>query len=89
MTREQKIDYNVCGQINFNVWIIEIIKFCTFFFHKKNLKKAKKNMHLIVTLLCEKNKGKQRLKYFPMYVRFVQIIYLKLYMNFIVYRYQA
>lgn len=46
-------------------------------------------MQLIVTLLCEKNKGKQRLKYFPMYVRFVQIIYLQLYMNFIVYRYQA
>lgn len=46
-------------------------------------------MHLIVTLLCEKNKGKQRLKYVPMNVRFVQKIYLKLYMNFIVYRYQA
>lgn len=46
-------------------------------------------MHLIVTLLCEKNKGKQRLKYFPMDVRFVQIIYLQLYINFIVYRYQA
>lgn len=75
--------------MNFNVWIIEIIKFCTFFFSLEKSEKGKKNMHLIVTLLCEKNKGKQRLKYFPMYVRFVQIIYLKLYMNFIVYRYQA
>lgn len=75
--------------MNFNVWIIEIIKFCTFFFSLEKSEKGKKKYSFNSCVAMLKNKGKQRLKYFPMYVRFVQIIYLKLYMNFIVYRYQA